>query len=154
MSPTIERGTPRETIIEVRNLVKRFGDNVVHKDLNLEVYRGEVLSIVGGSGSGKTVLLRQIVGLDRPTSGTIRCSARIPRNCPLTSCRPCAAAGAAVPARRAVLRAVGDRQSRCRCAKCARCRTTSSAGHRCSSCNWWGSPPRTPTRCRPTCPAA
>lgn len=72
MSPTIERGTPRETIIEVRNLEKRFGDNVVHKDLNLEVYRGEVLSIVGGSGSGKTVLLRQIVGLDRPTSGTIR----------------------------------------------------------------------------------
>jgi phospholipid/cholesterol/gamma-HCH transport system ATP-binding protein len=45
---------------------------VVHDDVNLEVYRGEVLSIVGGSGSGKTVLLRQIVGLDRPTSGTIR----------------------------------------------------------------------------------
>jgi len=72
MSATIERDTPREAIIEVRNLVKRFGDNVVHNDLCLDVYRGEVLSIVGGSGSGKTVLLRQIVGLERPTSGSIR----------------------------------------------------------------------------------
>lgn len=62
----------RTTVIEVRNLVKRFGEAVVHDHLNLDVYRGEVLSIVGGSGSGKTVLLRQIVGLDRPTSGTIR----------------------------------------------------------------------------------
>ncbi len=72
MSANIGRDTPREAIIEVRNLVKRFGDNVVHDDLCLDVYRGEVLSIVGGSGAGKTVLLRQIVGLERPTSGTIR----------------------------------------------------------------------------------
>ncbi|KJK23441.1 iron ABC transporter ATP-binding protein [Burkholderiaceae bacterium 16] len=64
--------TARTTVIEVRDLVKRFGEAVVHDHLNLDVYRGEVLSIVGGSGSGKTVLLRQIVGLDRPTSGTIR----------------------------------------------------------------------------------
>ncbi|MCY0857271.1 ABC transporter ATP-binding protein [Cupriavidus sp. D39] len=63
---------PRTTVIEVRDLVKRFGEAVVHDHLNLDVYRGEVLSIVGGSGSGKTVLLRQIVGLERPTSGTIR----------------------------------------------------------------------------------
>lgn len=61
-----------EPVIEVRDLVKRFGKAVVHDGLNLDVYRGEVLSIVGGSGSGKTVLLRQIVGLDQPTSGTIR----------------------------------------------------------------------------------
>ncbi len=72
MNDRIERDTPRERIIEVRNLVKRYGDNVVHDGLNLDVYRGEVLSIVGGSGTGKTVLLRQIVGLDTPTSGTIR----------------------------------------------------------------------------------
>ncbi len=72
MPPDVQRGTPREKIIEVRDLVKRYGDNVVHDGLNLDVYRGEVLSIVGGSGTGKTVLLRQIVGLDRPTSGTIR----------------------------------------------------------------------------------
>ena len=72
MSETIARDTPRERIIEVRNLVKRYGDNVVHDGLDLDVYRGEVLSIVGGSGAGKTVLLRQIVGLERPTSGTIK----------------------------------------------------------------------------------
>lgn len=62
----------RQAIIEVHKLVKRFGDHVVHDGLELEVYRGELLSIVGGSGTGKTVLLRQIVGLERPTSGTIR----------------------------------------------------------------------------------
>src|SRR5205085_5061280 len=44
---------------------------VVHKDLDLVVERGEVLSIVGGSGSGKTVLLRQILGLERPAAGEV-----------------------------------------------------------------------------------
>ncbi|EHP40000.1 ABC-type transporter, ATPase component [Cupriavidus basilensis OR16] len=68
----IVQQAPRTTVLEVRDLVKRFGEAVVHDHLNLDVYRGEVLSIVGGSGSGKTVLLRQIVGLERPTSGTIR----------------------------------------------------------------------------------
>jgi len=62
----------REAIIEVRQLVKRYGDNVVLDGIDLDVCRGEVLSIVGGSGSGKTVLLRQIVGLERPTSGSIK----------------------------------------------------------------------------------
>ncbi|WP_444633411.1 ABC transporter ATP-binding protein [Cupriavidus oxalaticus] len=62
----------RTAVIEVRELVKRFGKAVVHDHLNLDVWRGEVLSIVGGSGSGKTVLLRQIVGLERPTSGCIK----------------------------------------------------------------------------------
>lgn len=61
-----------EPIIEVRDLVKRYGDFTVHDHLDLDVMRGEVLSIVGGSGSGKTTLLRQIVGLERPTSGSIR----------------------------------------------------------------------------------
>ncbi|SCU73620.1 Uncharacterized ABC transporter ATP-binding protein HI_1087 [Cupriavidus necator] len=62
----------RTPIIEVRNLVKRFGKAMVHDHVDLDVYRDEVLSIVGGSGSGKTVLLRQIVGLERPTSGSIK----------------------------------------------------------------------------------
>lgn len=66
-------------VIEVRNLVKRFGKAVVHDGIDLDVYSGEVLSIVGGSGSGKTVLLRQIVGLERPTSGTIRVFGEEPR---------------------------------------------------------------------------
>ncbi|WP_454751469.1 ABC transporter ATP-binding protein [Cupriavidus necator] len=71
---------PKPTpVIEVRNLVKRFGKVVVHDGIDLDVYRDEVLSIVGGSGSGKTVLLRQIVGLERPTSGTIRVFGEEPR---------------------------------------------------------------------------
>ena len=49
---------------------------VIHKDLNLTVQRGEVLSIVGGSGSGKTVLLRQILGLERPFRGEVRIMGR------------------------------------------------------------------------------
>jgi phospholipid/cholesterol/gamma-HCH transport system ATP-binding protein len=64
-----------EPIIEIRGLTSEFDTPerrfVVHQDLDLTVYRGEVLSIVGGSGSGKTVLLRQILGLEKPTKGEI-----------------------------------------------------------------------------------
>jgi phospholipid/cholesterol/gamma-HCH transport system ATP-binding protein len=62
----------REVVIEVRGLVNRFGPQVVHDGLDLDVYRGEVLGIVGGSGTGKSVLLRSIVGLNRPAAGSIR----------------------------------------------------------------------------------
>jgi phospholipid/cholesterol/gamma-HCH transport system ATP-binding protein len=62
----------RETVIEVRGLVNQFGTQVVHDGLDLDVYRGEVLGIVGGSGTGKSVLLRSIVGLIRPKAGQIR----------------------------------------------------------------------------------
>ncbi|MEM0948028.1 MAG: ABC transporter ATP-binding protein [Pseudomonadota bacterium] len=61
----------RDTVIEVRGLVNRFGTHVVHENLDLDVYRGEVLGIVGGSGTGKSVLLRTIVGLNRPAEGEI-----------------------------------------------------------------------------------
>ena len=61
--------------IDIRNLSTVFqnGDKkaVIHKDLNLAVQRGEILSLVGGSGTGKTVLLRQMLGLEQPTTGTI-----------------------------------------------------------------------------------
>jgi phospholipid/cholesterol/gamma-HCH transport system ATP-binding protein len=60
-----------EPIIEVRNLWTRFGRQVVHRDLSLVVNRGEVLSLVGGSGSGKTVLMRQMLGLETPARGTV-----------------------------------------------------------------------------------
>ncbi len=62
----------RETIIEVRGVCNRFGSNVVHKDLDLDLYRGEILGVVGGSGTGKSVLLRSIVGLNRPSEGEVR----------------------------------------------------------------------------------
>lgn len=63
--------TPREAVIEVRGLENRFGDHVVHQNLDLDVWRGEVLGIVGGSGTGKSVLLRSIVGLQPPSAGRI-----------------------------------------------------------------------------------
>ncbi|MYN10982.1 ATP-binding cassette domain-containing protein [Massilia sp. FT127W] len=59
-------------VVEITNLQTRFGRTVVHQDLNLEIEQGEILSIVGGSGTGKTVLLRQMLGLERPTKGCVR----------------------------------------------------------------------------------
>ena len=61
----------REPVIRVTGLRTRFGANVVHDGLELEVRRGQVMGIVGGSGSGKSVLMRTIVGLHRPTAGKI-----------------------------------------------------------------------------------
>jgi phospholipid/cholesterol/gamma-HCH transport system ATP-binding protein len=58
-------------VIKVRNLTNRFGKTVVHQGLSLDVRRGEVLGVVGASGSGKSVLLRSIVGLQRPETGQI-----------------------------------------------------------------------------------
>ena len=61
----------RDVIIQVRNLLNRFGKQTVHEKLNLDVYRGEILGVIGGSGSGKSVLLRTIVGLQTPISGSV-----------------------------------------------------------------------------------
>lgn len=58
-------------IISVRNVVNRFGTQVVHDGVDLDVFAGEVLGIVGGSGSGKSVLLRTMLGLHRPNSGEV-----------------------------------------------------------------------------------
>ncbi|WP_085881017.1 ABC transporter ATP-binding protein [Roseisalinus antarcticus] len=60
-----------ETVIAIRGLTNRFGKTVVHENLSLEVRRGEVLGVVGASGSGKSVLLRSIVGLMTPSVGEI-----------------------------------------------------------------------------------
>lgn len=61
-----------QAIIQVRDLCNRFGAQAVHEHLDLDVRRGEILGVVGGSGTGKSVLLRSIVGLRRPTSGSVR----------------------------------------------------------------------------------
>jgi phospholipid/cholesterol/gamma-HCH transport system ATP-binding protein len=58
-------------VVRIRNLWTRFGRTVVHQDLDLDIYAGEILSIVGGSGTGKTTLLRQMLSLERPSSGTV-----------------------------------------------------------------------------------
>ena len=59
-------------VVEITNLWTKFGRTVVHQDLNLEIERGEILSIVGGSGTGKTVLLRQMLGLEHPARGCVK----------------------------------------------------------------------------------
>jgi phospholipid/cholesterol/gamma-HCH transport system ATP-binding protein len=58
-------------VIRVRGLVTRFGTQTIHDGLDLDVRRGEVLGVVGGSGTGKSVLLKTIIGLIRPAAGTI-----------------------------------------------------------------------------------
>jgi len=58
-------------IISIRGVVNRFGVQTVHDGVDLDVYPGEVLGIVGGSGSGKSVLLRTMLGLQRPKSGAV-----------------------------------------------------------------------------------
>lgn len=64
--------TNPEPIIRVRGLVNRFGKQVVHDGLDLDVIPGEILGVVGGSGSGKSVLMRSILGLHRPNEGSIQ----------------------------------------------------------------------------------
>lgn len=60
-----------EPVVKVRGLVNRFGAQTVHDGLDLDLLPGEILGVVGGSGSGKSVLLRSIIGLRVPDAGTI-----------------------------------------------------------------------------------
>lgn len=60
-----------ESIIRVRGLRNGFGEQIVHDDLDLDVRRGEILGVVGGSGTGKSVLMRSIIGLQPPLDGTV-----------------------------------------------------------------------------------
>ena len=57
---------------EIEGLRNSFGDQVVHEELSLQVERGEILGVVGGSGSGKSVLMRSIIGLQIPDAGEVR----------------------------------------------------------------------------------
>jgi len=60
-----------DTIIKVRGLRNQFGPAIIHDELDLDVRRGEILGVVGGSGTGKSVLMRSIIGLQEPTAGEI-----------------------------------------------------------------------------------
>lgn len=61
-----------EPVISVRGIVNRFGKQVVHDGLDADIRAGEVFGIVGGSGSGKSVLLRTMLGLQKPAGGSVR----------------------------------------------------------------------------------
>ncbi|MEQ8440312.1 MAG: ABC transporter ATP-binding protein [Alphaproteobacteria bacterium] len=61
----------RDIAIRIRGLKTQFGMQVIHDGLDLDVFKGEVIGVVGGSGTGKSVMLREVVGLQRPSGGTI-----------------------------------------------------------------------------------
>ena len=61
-----------EPVIDIRNLWTRRGGQTIHRDLSMQVETGEIIGLVGGSGSGKTSLLRVVIGLDAPERGTVR----------------------------------------------------------------------------------
>lgn len=61
-----------ERVIEMSNVSTRFGNNIVHTDINLTVNRAEIFAIIGGSGSGKSTLLREMILLQKPSAGSIK----------------------------------------------------------------------------------
>lgn len=62
----------RETVVELSKVCTRFGNHVVHSNIDLQVRRSEIFALIGGSGSGKSTLLREMILLQRPDSGAIR----------------------------------------------------------------------------------
>lgn len=66
-----DHGEGRERVISVRGVRNKFGTTNIHRNLDFDVFRGEIVGLVGGSGSGKSVLLRTIIGLQKPKSGRI-----------------------------------------------------------------------------------
>ncbi|HWA68213.1 MAG TPA: ATP-binding cassette domain-containing protein [Rhizomicrobium sp.] len=71
MAPEKDKENDKDAVIKVRGLVNGFGTKIIHDHVDLDVRRGEVLGVVGGSGSGKSVLLRSIIGLIRPLEGEV-----------------------------------------------------------------------------------
>jgi phospholipid/cholesterol/gamma-HCH transport system ATP-binding protein len=71
LEPTLEARVEDDAVIRLRGVVNRFGTQTVHDGVGLDVRRGEVLGVVGGSGTGKSVLMRTIIGLREPQAGTI-----------------------------------------------------------------------------------
>ncbi len=74
--PLVTRSTnplpTQEVVIEMVKVATRFGDHVVHSDINLEVRRAEIFAVIGGSGSGKSTLLREMILLQLPNEGSVR----------------------------------------------------------------------------------
>lgn len=68
--PTLK--APPEAVIDMQQVSTRFGEHVVHNNLDLQVRRGEIFAVIGGSGSGKSTLLREMILLQKPSGGTVR----------------------------------------------------------------------------------
>ena len=68
---TSEHASASIPVVQIRGVSTRFGDTVVHREIDLDVESGQILGLVGGSGSGKTTLLREIVGLLAPDTGSV-----------------------------------------------------------------------------------
>ena len=66
MENTASTGQRNEVVIELRGVSTRYGERVVHENLDLDVRRAEIFALVGGSGSGKSTLLREMILLQRP----------------------------------------------------------------------------------------
>jgi len=60
-----------KTVLELRSLKKKFGDKVIHRDVSLKIRKGELIGLFGGSGTGKSVLIRSIIGLETPDNGAV-----------------------------------------------------------------------------------
>ncbi len=80
--PVLDEGGEDVPAISVRGLRTSFGDQVIHDGLDLEVRRGEILGVVGGSGTGKSVLMRAIIGLQLPDAGDITVFGQSTRDMP------------------------------------------------------------------------
>jgi len=65
-----------EVLISGRGIVNRFGAQVVHDGVDIDIVAGEILGLVGGNGTGKSVLMRTLIGLHRPNAGTVRVQGR------------------------------------------------------------------------------
>ncbi len=79
--------TATNNVIEVRGLRNSFGSQIVHEQLDLDVRRGEVIAVIGGSGAGKSVLLRSIIGLQTPTAGSVKVLGQDLAHAPPNICR-------------------------------------------------------------------
>ncbi|GAA3252145.1 hypothetical protein GCM10020258_08480 [Sphingomonas yabuuchiae] len=83
-----------EHLIQVRGLRNSFGEQVIHDGLDLDVRKGEILGVVGGSGTGKSVLMRTIIGLQTPMRARLPCSVNRPSGVRRPRRSMCASAGA------------------------------------------------------------
>src|SRR3954469_7560052 len=70
-SPSQSRPNKDQIVLDVRDLHKAYGEKVVHRGVSFQLKHGEILGLFGGSGSGKSVILRSIIGLEKPDKGQI-----------------------------------------------------------------------------------